>query len=236
MKQLELALVMPAYNEAANVQRVVKEWLGELNLLSVSWELHVYNDGSRDATGEILDRLARNDQHLVVHHQANRGHGPTLVAAYQDLGQRAAWLFQTDSDGEFTATDFAEFWRQRNDHDLLLGYRPQHDRPLARQGMSYAARSVVKWLFKADLRDVNIPYRLMRTKTLRPLFDVLPADMFAPNVVLSGIAAKRGLKIKQLLVTYHPRRTGSLSGNVIPLAKIALRTGRETIQFFKTNR
>ena len=62
----ELAIVMPIYNEAANIETVVAEWLQELNRLGVSFQLWAINDGSKDKTSDVLKELAVRYPGLVV--------------------------------------------------------------------------------------------------------------------------------------------------------------------------
>ena len=79
---------MPAYNEAGCIEEVVREWVTTVG------RLVVVNDGSRDATGEILDRLAKELPLLHVIHQGNAGHGVALMTGYRaalDLG--VPWIF-----------------------------------------------------------------------------------------------------------------------------------------------
>src|SRR5512143_817972 len=91
-----LSVVMPAYNEEggiADATTEVREWV--LDRIPGS-ELVVVNDGSRDGTSAILDRLSAADPRIRVIHRPNGGHGPALRA-----GLDAAWgerLLLIDSD------------------------------------------------------------------------------------------------------------------------------------------
>ena len=114
-----LAIVMPAYNEEQIIERTVNEWLIGLRNLDIDFELHVYNDGSRDGTLAKLQGLRPDNGELVVHDKKNSGHGPTILLGYRDNSDRD-WIFQVDSDGEMNPEFFHLLWERRRDYDFLI--------------------------------------------------------------------------------------------------------------------
>lgn len=237
MKSPKLAVVMPVYNEAGIVEEVVKSWTGVLRRLNIDWRLHLYDDGSKDNTLAMIKRLAAGDPCLVVHHHKNRGHGPTVSEAYQDLSG-AEWIFQVDSDNEVPAQAFGDLWRRREEYDLLLGERKYEKRPATRWVVSAVSRWLVWGLFGRGMYDVNVPYRLMRTSAFRSLFKALPADMFSPNVIISGFAIWQKYRIYVVVVPYRFRQTGQVSIRRGKLLKAALKSFWQTIhwRFFILNK
>jgi len=200
---------MPVYNEAAVIADVVTSWLRELERLGMDYELLAYDDGSRDETGRILERLGERAPGLVVTRQANSGHGPTILRGYREA--RGEWVFQVDSDDEMGPESFAELWQQREGYDLLVGRRHQRNAPLPRRLITRLARVTVRALFGRAVTDVNAPYRLMRRSCLVALLSAIPAKTFAPNVIISGLAARRGLRAREIEVPHRGRRTGTVS-------------------------
>jgi hypothetical protein len=88
----------------------------------------------------------------------------------------------------------------------------------------------VRLLFGKGVADVNTPYRLMRRARLTELIAGLPDDLFAPNVILSGLAVRRGLRLYETEVPHQGRRTGKASlGGIRKLVKPAMRSLRQTI-------
>ena len=112
---------MPAYNEEATIGDVVVGWDDAFGALGVSCELRVYDDGSRDATGTLLEQVACERPHVVAVRQANVGHGPTILRGYHEA--RGEWVFQVDSDDEMRPDAFPVLWARRDGADLVLGYR-----------------------------------------------------------------------------------------------------------------
>lgn len=203
---LVLSLVMPAYNEEGAIREVVTAWDRQLASLQVDYELRVYDDGSRDTTGDILETLARELPHVVAIRQANRGHGPTILRGYREA--RGHWVLQVDSDDEMDPSVFPDMW-ERRDADLVIGYRVGRKSPFARKVITTVSYWTVRLLFGAGVRDVNIPYRLYRREMLADLLPRVPPEAFAPNVILAGLALRRGRRVAEVPVPYRERRSGT---------------------------
>ena len=227
LAQPDLSIVMPVYNEGAVIATVVTSWLHELERLGIDYEFLAYDDGSRDETGPILERLAEDQPGLVVTRKANSGHGPTILRGYGEA--RGEWVFQVDSDDEMGPEHFAGLWTQRDDYDLLVGRRQHRDSPLARRLITAVSRATVWALFGHAVTDVNAPYRLMRRSGLNAILGLIPADTFAPNVIVSGLAARRGLRVREVWVPHRGRRTGTVSIVKWRLWKAAARAFGQTV-------
>ena len=217
----ELAVVVPVYNEEGVVAQVVGDWIHALDALGIDFELHAYDDGSHDASPKILSEIAQAEERLHVHAKANTGHGPTILAGYLENAE-AEWIFQIDSDDEMGPGAFAELWNAREGFDLGVGERIGTSQPRTRQLVSAASRLAVRALYGEGVSDVNTPYRLMRTSALRPLFESLPRDTFAPNVIVSGVAATWGLRVHAVRVPHRPRTTGTVSIRRMKLLRAAV--------------
>ena len=84
MLDRKLSLVLPAHNEAENIEAVVRRALEGLPQVATDFEAIVVDDGSRDGTAEIVDRLVDEDTRvLVVHHEVNRGYGAALTSGFE---------------------------------------------------------------------------------------------------------------------------------------------------------
>src|SRR5947208_6355131 len=75
-----LSLIFPAFNEEANIRAVVEDAYRTIPKLAPIFEIIVVNDGSKDRTGEICDRLGEELSNVpVVHHVRNPGYGAALT-------------------------------------------------------------------------------------------------------------------------------------------------------------
>lgn len=197
---------MPAYNEEGAIRDVVTAWNAQLAELGVGYEVRVYDDGSRDATGDMLETLARDLPNVVAIRQVNRGHGPTILRGYREA--RGRWVLQVDSDDEMDPKVFPNVWAER-DADLVIGYRVGRKAPLARKIITTVSYWTVRLLFGAGVRDVNIPYRLYRRELLADLLPLVPPEAFAPNVILAGLALRRGRRVVEVPVPFRERHSGA---------------------------
>ena len=199
----ELSVVIPVFNEAEGISQVLSLWTTQLDQLSIDYELLVYDDGSRDETGAILEKLAGTNPRLRVSRHSNRGHGPTILKAYHEAA--GEWVLQIDGDGEIPADQFSKLWEKRETFDFLLGYRQGRESVLARRIITKCSRLTVALLFGRSVGDVNTPFRLMRSQSLKTLIAHLPDNAFAPNVILSGLAGRAGLRIHEEPVIHQGR-------------------------------
>lgn len=230
MPKTELAIIMPAYNEEGSIAQVVNVWTHELQRLNIDFKIHVYNDGSKDRTGQILHDLSDKNNYLVVHDKPNSGHGPTILEGYRD-NINAEWIFQIDSDDEIGSENFEKLWEQKSEYDFLIGNRDGRKSPLSRKIVSSISRIVVHVFYGNSIYDVNSPFRLMRSNSLKDVFGELPISTSAPNVIISGIASLRKLRVLEIPVHYKFRTTGEVSIKKIKLLKIAARSFWQTIAF-----
>ncbi len=227
---LDLVLVMPVYNEEECIVEVVRSWRMALGDLGVDFGILVLNDGSRDGTRQALESFAGDAQVEVVNKE-NSGHGPTILAGYRQAVERAAWVFQCDSDDEMSPRSFASFWEQRESCDALFGIRDGREQNLGRKLISACSRWTVRLLLGAGVTDVNVPYRLMRSSVLRDIVARIPDDTFAPNVLISGAMARAGLRLKNIPVPYQDRRTGTVSIMKWKLWRMAARSFWQTLRY-----
>ena len=77
---MNIVIVIPVYNESVCIEPVTLDWLRICDKLD--GRLIAVDDGSKDGTGAILDRLAEKEPRLLVRHQQNAGHGAAILAGY----------------------------------------------------------------------------------------------------------------------------------------------------------
>ncbi|MEZ5417287.1 MAG: glycosyltransferase family 2 protein [Vicinamibacterales bacterium] len=230
----DVSLVLPAYNEAPRLAAVVGEWAASLAALGVTHEIVVYDDGSSDGTPQVLAALLAAHPALSVVRHENRGHGPTVLRAYREA--RGSWIAQADADGEIDVAGFPALWAARASADLVVGRRHGRSSPWVRRFITAVSSLTVRVAFGPGIHDVNCPFRLMRAATMRPLFDLLPADTFAPNVALSGLAVAHGLRVAECPVQSRVRRQGAGSLAGIRALGAAMRSWTQTLRLARQAR
>jgi hypothetical protein len=126
---------------------------------------------------------------------------------------------------------FGELWSCRNGYDFLVGIRDGRVQALPRKVISFVSRLSVRLFYGESVWDVNTPYRLMRTSAFKGFFEALPPTTFAPNVILSGLAARYSLRCFETRVPQHDRTTGEVSIRKWKLFKAAVLSFVQTLAF-----
>lgn len=225
-----LDIVMPVYNEEAVIAKVVHAISeGILTRLPAS-RLVVVNDGSRDRTGEILDRMQSETGALQVIHQANGGHGPAVM---RGIGETTAdYVFLMDSDNQYDVSDFWTLWEKRSDADLLIGVRVKRQDPVSRLVLSRFINAVQAFLFRSRLTDANSPFKLVNRQALEAVRPLIDPGTLAPSIFLALGVERLGFTCVEIPVTHLPRTTGvcSVRGKLL---KFCWRAGRQLLRFRK---
>lgn len=219
---IELGVVIPVYNEEANLRNLFTEWQCALSGLGVSYRLWFVNDGSRDGSAAMLDSIAAADaEHVQVIHQANAGHGAACRRGYETaLGEGALWILQVDSDGQCDAGYLAAFWAARHEADCIFGERRQRDDGWTRSLISKVCAAVVGRLCKVRMADLNVPYRLMRSTALAQALKSIPPDFHLQNIALSIMLRRARWRWKFIPIHFRARAGGTNSihlGSIVRL-------------------
>ncbi|MCM1336963.1 MAG: glycosyltransferase family 2 protein [Candidatus Amulumruptor caecigallinarius] len=233
----KIYFVMPAYNEEANIESVVRQWHGaaaQLQKEGVEARLVIANDGSKDSTYARLKELEKKYPLLRALDKPNSGHGATLLYLYRyALENGADYVFQTDSDGQTDPEEFAPFWAARHEWDFQIGHRSGRQDGFSRVVVTKVLKGVVRVTFGVSVTDANTPFRLMKAEALKEVMQLVPDDFFLSNVAISALAVKRGFRCRWLPITFKPRQGGVNSINLPRIFKI----GRKAVgDFIKINR
>ena len=220
----KIYFVMPAYNEAENIENTIQQWYPVVKKLADEGEesrLAIANDGSKDNTFGIMQGLKEKYPLFEPLDKPNSGHGATVLYLYRHAIKNGAdFIFQTDSDGQTNPDEFWQMWEKRKMFDFQIGYRKGREDGGSRIFVTKTLRLVVWMMFHVWVTDANTPFRLMATDKLQPIMDVIPADYFLCNVAISAIAVKWHYKIGWYTITFKPRQGGVNSINMKRIFKI----------------
>ena len=209
---MKATLALLAYNEAAVIERVVREAAAQLrnSFAAGDWEVLVVNDGSQDATGAICDRLAEAIIGVrVVHHRPNRGYvEATLTALRQSRGD---FICVFDGDGQHDARDVPRLVaRLESGCDVAFGWkRARHD-PLARKLLSWGLRLTARYFLRSRLHDINAGCRAIRRERVEHLAVIRHRINFIGPELYTR-ACLSDLRIGEVVVRHAPRAGGASS-------------------------
>ena len=223
----QLFIVMPAYNEAENIEEVIRQWhpvCERINTEGHVAKLVIANDGSKDDTYQILCQLQENYHCLMPIDKPNSGHGATVLYLYRyAIAENATFVFQTDSDGQTLPEEFWQMWEHRHEFDFQIGTRGGRQDGTSRVFVTKTLRLVVWLMFHVWVKDANTPFRLMNAERLQAVMRFIPDDFFLANVAVSAIAVKKNEKIAWYPITFRPRQGGVNSINMKRIFKIGFK-------------
>jgi len=208
----QLSFFFPAHNEADNIEALIAEALEVLPTLAEQFEIIAVDDGSRDATPRIADRLAASDPRIrVVHHETNKGYGAAvrsgLGAARYDL------VAFTDGDRQFKVADLGRLLArlaQPDQPDVVVGYRLKRADPFIRTAYARAYRLALNLFFRLGVRDVDCAFKLFRRSALEGIRLESGGAFMSAELLIK--LKQRGRKIAEVGVPHYPRTAGSPTG------------------------
>lgn len=206
----ELSLFFPLYNEEANTEALVGEALAELPALAERFEIILVDDGSRDQTPAITDRLATAHPDLVrvIHHRPNRGYGGALRSGFG--AARYAWTAFLDGDRQFRVRDLARLIERSRESDLVVGYRIRRADPPLRLLYARLYRLANRIFWGLRVRDVDCAAKLVRTERLAGVRVGSDSAFFSAELLIR--LSWSGLHPLEVGVPHHPRTAGSPTG------------------------
>lgn len=223
----KIYFVLPAYNEEANIEDVIKQWhpiCVRINAEGNEAKLVIANDGSKDNTYTIMQQLQTKYPLLEPLDKPNSGHGATVLYLYRYAIEKGAdYIFQTDSDGQTLPDEFWQMWENRNRYDFQIGTRGGRQDGFSRIFVTKTLRFVVWLMFHVWVRDANTPFRLLKVDKLKPILDIIPKDYNLANVAVSAIAVRRNYNIGWYPITFRPRQGGVNSINMKRIFKIGVK-------------
>lgn len=205
-----LSVVLPAYNEELVIGQTVDRCVEVLSVLAPDYEIIIVNDGSRDRTGEIADKLAASNAHIrVVHNSPNRGYGGALIAGFNAASKSLSFFM--DADGQFNIRDIASLLQLREQgHRAVLGYRQRRRDPFMRLVNAWGWNLLVSLLFGLRVRDVDCAFKLYDTALVRVVN--VQAEGAMVNTEMLVKLSKLGVPIVQVPVEHYKRIHGSSTG------------------------
>src|SRR5262249_11547070 len=162
VEKISLTAFFPAYNDQYTIANIVRTVGEEMRKFTNDFEVLVVDDGSKDQTGVILDRLADELPFLrVIHHERNLGYGAALITGFKHA--KKDFIFYTDGDGQYDVRELRNLVAQlRPNVDLVNGYKVKRADSWYRILIGKVYRSMVRRAFRLSIRDVDCDFRLFR--------------------------------------------------------------------------
>ena len=207
------------YNEAANIEHVVSSALAVLAGVTDRYEVIIVDDGGRDGTGAIADRLAEADSRVrVIHHAVNQGYGAALRSGFAAAAYPL--IAFADGDNQFDLGELPLLLRSLagrsaeggDTFDVACGYRIRRRDPLVRRLYAIMYNWVARLLFDIPVRDVNCAFKVYRRGLVERLLPQLRTTGALINVEMLARARGFGARVTEVGVHHYPREAGHQTG------------------------
>lgn len=201
-----ISAVFPAYNDAGTIPSMVLTSLIALRHVTDDYEVIVTNDGSKDATGAVLQELAARFPELkVITHETNKGYGQALRSGF--AAATKDWIFYTDGDAQYNPLEMPRLTEALKDGiDVVNGYKISRNDAWYRILIGRIYHHIVKIAFGFKLRDVDCDFRLIR----RDIFDKIPLESNTGTICLEMVKKFQdaGYKFAEVPVNHYHRSYG----------------------------
>jgi glycosyltransferase involved in cell wall biosynthesis len=235
---LTLTIVVPAYNEAQRIGGTLTALTGFLRTQCWEWDIRVVDDGSTDATADIVESIARTEPRVVVQREPHRGKGGAVKAGL--LAARGAYRFICDADLSMPVAELPRFLPPAVDHfDIAIGSREgvaarRVGEPAYRHLMGRLFNLFVQRLTLPGIEDSQCGFKMFTANAVEQVFPRVTVDGWAFDVEVLTIARLYRLRIVEIPIEWHFGRQSQLSmvrdgfGMLTELLRVKMRslTGR----------
>ena len=207
-----VVVVIPTYQEAANVERIV----GRVRSALPAVDVLVVDDASPDGTGDIADKLAETDPQVhVLHRLGKQGLGVAYVDGFGwALQSGYDVLVQMDADGSHQPEELPRLLAALDQADLVLGSRwvpggQVRNWPVARKALSRGGNTFTRVALGLPLRDATGGFRVFRRTTLEGLdLGTVASQGYCFQVDLARRAIGAGFGVVEVPITFVERERG----------------------------
>ncbi len=203
-----VSIVMPAYNEEDIIETVARNCAAYLETVCPDYEVVIVNDGSKDRTGELLDKLHAENPKIVPVHQPNKGYGGALQTGFANA--KKEYVFFMDSDNQFDIRELDKLIPHLGSVDVVLGYREHRQDHLGRKFNAFGWKTLVNLLFGLGVRDIDCAFKIFKRDKLMMALPESEGAMINTEMLVK--LKRRGTKWVEVPVTHYPRLGGQATG------------------------
>lgn len=196
---VQLSVIVPIYNEEKTIRRILEKVLKQ----KVVGEVVVINDASFDNSGIILKKI-RDKKVKIYNHQTNLGKGAAIRTGIDKASGK--YIIIQDADLEYDPSDYSRLLEAASPNTAVYGSRLIDHNPMAYRRTylgNVLLTGLCNFLFGTNLTDSYTCYKLLPLKIARTLN--LQSKRFELEAEITAKLAKKGIKITEVPINYHPR-------------------------------
>ncbi len=208
-KTCELSIVIPAYNEGGRIAPTIREIISFAGENRYAYELIVVDDGSTDATFDVVQALnSEMPQLSIVRHPRNLGKGMAVKSGF--LAARGETVLFTDADHSTPIDELPKIMTQiHRGYDVVIGSRALPDsiidehQPLYRELMGKTFNLLVRILTVHGIHDTQCGFKAFNRESCEPVFRLQRLGGFSFDVEILFIAQKQQLSIVEIPIRWR---------------------------------
>jgi glycosyltransferase involved in cell wall biosynthesis len=206
---MELSVVIPAYNEEKRLGRTFDVIIEFLQRTKREWEIVVHDDGSTDGTASLVHRYA--DKHPAVRlNPGGANHGKGYAVKHGMLAARGQWRLLTDADLSTPMEEFNKLWPwTQQGFEVVIGSRKikgaqvEVRQPFLRQKMGLVYSYASKWFLATPVMDFTCGFKLFRGDVAQAVFSRSLIERWGYDSEVLFLAHRLGFKIKEVPVVWR---------------------------------
>ena len=206
-------VIVPTYNEADNIPRIVPRILEE----DVRIDVLVVDDDSPDGTGTLADDLSDKSERVhVLHRSGKQGIGPAYLEGFEwGLERDYTLFFEMDADFSHRPSALPRFIAKADEFDVVLGSRYVEGRvtvinwPMRRLLISYFGSRYARWVTRLPVRDATGGFNCWRRRVLESLdFSRIESSGYTFQIELKLRAWRKGFTLTEIPIVFEERESG----------------------------
>lgn len=205
-------VIIPTYNEADNIQRLVTSVLA----IRDSIDVLVVDDNSPDKTWEIVENMrADNPRIHLIRRSGKLGLGTAYVTGFKyAIEQKYDYIFQMDADFSHNPSNIPDFLEKIKEYDVVIGSRYKNgvrvvNWPIKRLVLSFMANAYTRIITGMPVYDATGGYKCFRREVLTSLdLDRIRSNGYAFQIEMNFKAYKKGFRLTEIPIVFEDRRVG----------------------------
>jgi dolichol-phosphate mannosyltransferase len=209
---MKVLVIIPTYNEAENIEEIIKKTLS----VDTRVEVLIVDDGSPDGTGEIVARMMEKEPRIhLIKRSRKMGLGSAYVEGFKfALKEGFDLVMEMDADFSHDPEDIPRFIESARENDLVIGSRYKTgisvvNWPLKRLLLSYFANIYARLVTGVPVKDLTGGFKCFRREVLEAIdLDKVMSDGYAFQIEMNFLAWRKGFRVKEIPIIFVERRAG----------------------------
>jgi dolichyl-phosphate beta-glucosyltransferase len=213
--RVTLSVVIPAYNEERRLASSLEALSGFLRQHPWDWEIRIVDDGSTDATADVVRRFLAVEPRVVLQHEPHRGKGGAVKAGLQ--AARGDYRFICDADMSMPVSELPRFLPPRlTGVDVAIASREGRTarrvgEPIRRHLLGRILNWAVRRLTPADVDDTQCGFKMFTAAAVNSIFPRVTIDGWAFDIEVLTIARAQRLTLVEIPIEWHYQQESQLS-------------------------